>query len=65
MLSFIGKLTYPIFGIAVLLGYLYCVRTGTELFEADNERHTISGVSSGGGHYRSPSVFRYGGLGGK
>ena len=65
MLNFLGKITYPIFGIAVLLGYVYCVQTGTELFEADNERHTISGVSSGGGHYRAPSVFRYGGLGGK
>lgn len=65
MLNFLGKVTYPIFGIAVLLGYLYCVRTGTELFEADSERHTISGISSGGGHYRALSVFRYGGLGGK
>jgi hypothetical protein len=66
MFDFLGKVLYPLFGIAVLLGYVYCVRSGVELFEADNERHTITGVSSGGGvHYRAPSVFRFGGLGGK
>lgn len=68
MFDLLGKSLYPVFGIAVLLGYVYCVNRGVELFEADNERHTIAGVSgaSGGGvHYRAPSVFRFGGLGGK
>jgi hypothetical protein len=65
MLDLLGKVLYPVFGIAVLLGYVYCVNTGFELFEADSERHQITGVSSGGGHYRAPSVFRFGGLGGK
>ncbi len=65
MLDFLGKLTYPVFGIAVLLGYVYCVTTGVEPFEADSEKHTISGVSGGRGYYGSPSVFRYGGFGGK
>lgn len=67
MFELLGKALYPIFGIAVLLGYLYVVRAGIEPFEADNEKHTIAGASGGygGAHYRSPSVFRYGGLGGK
>lgn len=66
MFDLLGKVLYPLFGIAVLLGYVYCVNTGFEPFEAENERHTITGVSSsGGGHYRAPSVFRFGGLGGK
>lgn len=66
MLGLFGKISYPVFGIAVLLGYVYCVSRGVELFEADSERHTIAGVSrSGGAHYRAPSVFRFGGLGGK
>jgi hypothetical protein len=67
MFQLIGKALYPIFGIAVLIGYLYVVRTGIEPFEADSEKHTITGVTGnyGGGHYRAPSVFRFGGLGGK
>jgi hypothetical protein len=70
MFDLFGKVLYPVFGIAVLLGYVYCVNRGVELFEADSERHTIAGVSgsrsgSGGAHYRAPSVFRFGGLGGK
>jgi hypothetical protein len=67
MFDLFGKVLYPVFGIAVLLGYVYCVNRGVEPFEADNERHTISGVSSSGrgAHYRAPSVFRFGGLGGK
>jgi hypothetical protein len=65
MFDLLGKVLYPVFGIAVLLGYVYCVNTGLELFEADSERHTITGITSGGGHYRAPTVFRFGGLGGK
>jgi len=67
MFDSLGKLTYPVFGIAVLLGYVYCVQRGIEPFEADSEKHSIAGVQGtyGTGHYRSPSVFRYGGLGGK
>jgi len=69
MFDLFGKVMYPVFGIAVLLGYVYCVNRGVELFEADNERHTITGIAGGvgggGTHYRAPSVFRFGGLGGK
>lgn len=63
----IGKALYPLFGIGVLLTYLHCLRAGIEPLEADSERHVITGVtgSYGGAHYRVPSVFRYGGLGGK
>ena len=51
MFDLFGKVLYPVFGIAVLLGYVYCVNRGVELFEADNERHTIAGVSrSAGAH---------------
>jgi hypothetical protein len=67
MFDLIGKALYPAFGIAVLLGYFYCIQNGVEPFEADSEKHSIAGVqgSYGSGHYRSPSVFRFGGLGGK
>jgi hypothetical protein len=68
MFDLIRKALYPAFGVAVLLGYFYMVQRGIEPFEAENEAHVIAGVSGrnyGGAHYRSPSVFRFGGLGGK
>lgn len=65
----IRRALYPAFGIAVLLGYFYIVKRGVEPFEAESEAHVIAGVSGrsygGGAHYRSPSYFRFGGLGGK
>jgi len=66
-----GKLIYPVFGVAVLLGYAHCVRRGIEPFEANSEKHSIAGMNAsrttgyGGGYYYSPVIFRYGGLGGK
>jgi hypothetical protein len=65
MFDLFGKVLYPVFGIAVLLGYVYCVNRGVEPFEADNERRTIAGAVGPGAHYRAPSVFWFGGLGGK
>lgn len=68
MTDLIRKALYPLFGIAVLIGYVSIVRRGVEPFEAENEAHVIAGASGrtyGGAHYRSPSFFRFGGLGGK
>lgn len=70
MLGWLGKIAYPVFGMLVLLGYLRVVRGGIEPFEASSEQHAIpsasrQGVAGGGMHYRSPTVFHYGGFGGK
>jgi hypothetical protein len=69
MFDLIKRALYPAFGAAVLFWYFLTVQRGVEPFEAENEAHVIAGVSGrsygGGAHYRSPSVFRFGGLGGK
>lgn len=68
MFAFLKKLLYPGLGALVLMAYVYTVRRGIEPFEVSSERGEIPTAqrrAGGGGYRRTPTVFWFGGFGGK
>lgn len=67
-MGFLQKLFYPLFGAAVLLGYVYVVRNAIEPFQVSSEKRAIptgARVASSSGYRRGPRGFFFGGFGGK